>query len=388
MTDTDHRIALFLPNLGGGGAERVMLNLACGFVEQGYPTDLVLSTADGEYLSELDERVRLVDLGASRVVTSLPAFVRYLVRERPAAVLSTQAHSNVVALLGAAWPGVHTRVVVRDTESPVGATPRRKTLNARVAAWFARLLYRKADAIVAVCEDMKQQIADDRAVSADDVTVVYNPVRTTHIKARAAEPTGHPWFDDESVPIVLSIGRLDEQKDFPSLLTAFAKLRASHPARLVILGEGELRAELEALAAELGIAEDVYLPGFVTNPYAYLSRASVFAMSSLWEGLPNVLLEALVLGTPIVSTDCETGPREILRHGRDGILVPISDPDALAEGLRKILSAGTPEPVSAESVARFDMASVVRQYAELMLPRQAGRAARGGTVEAGGSRLS
>lgn len=360
------RIALFVPNLGGGGAERVILNLACGFVEHGYPVDLILSSAEGEYLDELDSRVRLVDLRARRVATSLLALINYLRTERPSVMLSTQGHANLIALIAGSFPGVDTRIIVRDTESPVGASARQQTLWTRFIGLLARFWYSKAYSIVAVCGDIKQQIARERSVPLDKISVIYNPVRVENISQRAREPAGHEWLDSPTAPVLLSVGRLDKQKDFASLIRAFEIIRRDIDAKLLILGEGPLRGELTNLVECLGVNDDVDLPGFVTNPYAYLSRADIFVLSSLWEGLPNVMLEALALGTPIVATDCETGPREILRGGKDGILVPVEDPAALAEGIRRSLMTNERPPIASKSLQRFEFSCVIDQYLDLM----------------------
>ena len=366
--NTSERIALFLPHLGGGGAERVMLNLACGFVEQGYSVDMVLSSADGEYLHELDPRVQLVDLGARRVATSLPALIKYLRKRRPSAMLSTQSHANVIALIAGSFPGVETRLIVRDTESPVGASARRRTLWMRLIGLLARIWYPKADCIIAVCGDLKQQIANERSVPLEKISVIYNPIRFDRILERAREPAGHKWLDKPTATVLVSIGRLDEQKDFTSLIRAFQIVRGEMDAKLVIVGEGPLRRQLTDLADSLGLSDDIDFPGFVSNPYAYLSRADAFILSSLWEGLPNALLEALAVGTPIVATDCETGPREILRGGQDGILVPKGDPVALAEGIRMSLMTSKRAPAASKSLQRFEFRSVIEQYLALLCP--------------------
>ncbi len=169
--------------------------------------------------------------------------------------------------------------------------------------------------------------------------------------------------------MIISIGRFQKEKDFPTLINAFAKLRERIDARLVILGDGDERENLESLVKQLGLSAAVDMPGFVENPYSYLSRASIFVLSSVSEGLPNALLEALALKVPIVSTDCVTGPREILREGKDGILVPVRDPVALANSME--LQIRSPKEIQDWdlSVKRFELKSVTRQYLRAMIPR-------------------
>lgn len=364
------KVALFMPSLSGGGAERVMLNLAAGFASCECDVDLVLASASGAYIDQVDPRVTVVDLGARRVAASLPRLIRYLRRERPAAMLVTHVHANVIALVAKSLSGVDVRLVVRDTESPVEAARRRRTTWNSLIAILARRYYRYADAVVSVCLALREQIATARSISSQKISVIYNPVRVDALTALAAMPAGHAWLDNSDIRTILAIGRLDEQKDFESLIRAFGILRRDMDVKLVILGEGSRRSVLQKLIGTLGLENDVDLPGFAPNPYAFLGKADLFALSSLWEGLPNVLIEALALGTPIVSTDCETGPREILRNGRDGKLVPVADPAAMAVAMREALQNQTRRMPAAESLRRFEFLPVVHQYLDLLLPQE------------------
>jgi len=183
---------------------------------------------------------------------------------------------------------------------------------------------------------------------------------------KAQAPLDHPWFRPGQPPLLLAVGRLQMQKDYPTLIRAFAQVRQSRRARLLILGEGKERLMLEALIKKLGLEEDVSLPGFVMNPYAYMARASLFVLSSRWEGLPTVLIEALCCGTPVVSTDCPSGPREILRDGQYGQLVPVAQADALAKAIETTLADKAPNPPS-ESWQPYELEVVVSQYTKLLL---------------------
>lgn len=364
------RIALFSPSLAGGGAERVMMNLARGFVDRGNSVDLVLSSAKGEYLEQIDSRVRLVDLRARRVATSLPALIKYLRTQKPSALLSTQGHANVIALIAGSFPGIATRIIVRDTYSIAGASDRiDESFSASIKNWLTRHFYAKAHGVVAVCEDLKSEIAQTTKVPSEKITVIYNPIAIDDISQRMGEPSGHDWLDCPSRKVILSIGRLERQKDFFTLIRAFSIVRQNIDARLLILGEGGLRTQLTDLVRSLKLDDYVDFPGFVANPYSYISRADTFVLSSLCEGLPNVLLEALAIGTPIVATDCKTGPREILRGGEDGILVPLQDPLALAKGIITSLTNKTRAQPAPESLQRFEFQHVIDQYLNLLHPQ-------------------
>jgi glycosyltransferase involved in cell wall biosynthesis len=198
----------------------------------------------------------------------------------------------------------------------------------------------------------------------EKIKVIYNPVITPELFAKAEEPLDHPWFRPGEPPVVLGVGRLTQAKDFPTLIRAFALVRKERPARLMILGEGEERPKLEALVRELGLEEDVALPGFVGNPYKYIARAGVFVLSSAWEGLPTTLVEALALGTPVVSTNCKSGPEEILEEGRWGRLVPVGNIEELAKAIGESLSM--PRLLNGGALDRFRVDIVVDRYLEVM----------------------
>jgi glycosyltransferase involved in cell wall biosynthesis len=198
------------------------------------------------------------------------------------------------------------------------------------------------------------------------IQVIYNPIVTPDLQAKAKAPLEHPWFRSGEPPVILAAGRLTAQKDYSMLIRAFARVRQVRPARLMILGEGEDRPILEELARQLGVEQDVSLPGFVMNPYPYMAHAALFVLSSRWEGLPTVLVEALYCGAPLIATDCPSGPREILRDGQYGQLVPVGDDIFLARAIETTLDSSTPH-FSRESWHLFELESVVHQYVSTLL---------------------
>jgi len=361
------RVALYLPSLRGGGAERVMVNLARGFAERGLKVDLVLARAEGPYLAEVPSDVRVVDLKASRVLASLPGLVRYLRRERPLALLSTLDHANIVALWAKRLSGSQTRIVVRVASTITFSSNNASSARGRLMPWFIRYFYSRADGIVAISKGVAQDLSRNLGVPAERITVIYNPVVTPELFDRAKEPVEHPWFAPGQPPVILGVGRLTKAKDFPTLIRAFALVRRQRPARLMILGEGEERPRLEALVKELGLEEDVALPGFIDNPYAYMSRAGVFVLSSAWEGFGNVLVEAMACGCPVVSTDCPSGPAEILENGKYGPLVPVGDVDGLANSIVRLFDDTWSNTTLLVSRAReFSLFEITKQYLEVM----------------------
>ena len=229
--------------------------------------------------------------------------------------------------------GATTRVAVSVHTTLSEAVPNVGNLRGRLVRYCVQLFYPLAYAVVAVSQGVAEDLICTTRIPESKVRVIYNPVVTPELFVRASEPLDHPWFIPGEPPVVLGVGSLRGAKDFATLIRAFALLRKEYPARLIILGEGQERPQLEALVRELGIEEDVILPGFDENPYNYMKQARVFVLSSQREGLPTVLIEAMALGTPVVSTDCPNGPREILEGGKWGTLVPRGNPEELAKAI-------------------------------------------------------
>lgn len=363
-TQPQKRIAFYMPSLAGGGAQRVFLHLARGFAERGYEVHLVLARAQGPYLPQVPPSVRMIDLGASRVLASLPGLVRYLRDEQPYALLSALDHANAVAVCARKVARVPTRVIVTVHSTPSQVVANARTLRMRLMPLWTRFFYRWADRVVAVSQGVAHELVHYVGVSPEKVKVIYNPIVTPELFEKAEEPLDHPWFRDSEPPVILGVGRLTKPKDFPTLIRAFALVRQQRPVRLMILGEGEERPELERLIRELGLEEDVALPGFVQNPYPYMKRAAVFVLSSRWEGLPTVLVEAMAIGTPVVATDCPSGPREILQDRQWGCLAPVGDSASLAECI--LYTLNHPRRVPETILERFLLQAVLEEYHSLV----------------------
>lgn len=361
-----NRIAVFVSFSGQGGVERMILNLCGGFVQAGFPVDLVIVRARSAHFDEPPDQVRVIDLASRHTLTSLPALVRYLKKERPIALLAAKDRAIKVAVLARALSRVPVRLVGRIGTTVSAALAGRGAW--RLAVWRAgmRLFYPGADLIVAVSQGVADDVMHLARLPPERVRVVRNPVWTPRLERLARETPAHPWFADRSVPVVLGAGRLTRQKDFPTLIRAFATVRAQRPCRLMILGDGNERDELWVLAKQLGVAEDMALPGFQTNPYGYVARASLFVLSSAWEGSPNVLTEALALGVPVVSTDCPSGAREILASGRYGKLVAVGDADALAQAMIETLAHPLPRETLMEAARPYSLDASTRGYMQAL----------------------
>lgn len=329
------RVALFVPTMHCGGAERMMLNLLRGMQQQGIPLDLLLSRAEGALLRELPHDVRVVDFRAPRVRQSLARLAGYLRTEQPYALFSRMSHANVTALAARKLSGTQVKIGVIEacnfSAQPATFALRRLLLPAM------RWLYPSADAVIAVSNGVARDLERLVRMRAGRVQTIYNPVVDERLPALASAPAPHRWLE-EHVPVVLGVGRLALQKDFATLIRAFARVRQQRAARLLIFGEGEERRALEELVRSLRLGADVCLPGVCANPLAAMSRASLFVLSSRFEGLPNVLIEALACGCPAISTDCPSGPEEILERGRYGALVPVGDSVRLAGAMLAALA--------------------------------------------------
>lgn len=358
-------IALVTSSMEGGGAQRAVAKLASGLVARGYAVDLVLAHARGPYLSELPPQVRVVDLRARRLATAVVPLARYLRRSRPTTVFAALDYVNIVTVLARALARVDVPLVVSERNTLSEAVAHSASRRTR---WMPRLIrwtYPRADAVVAVSRGVADDLIALCGLPADRVHVMNNPVVTPQVMQMRRQAVDHPWLDKRDLPVVLAVGRLTAQKDFEMLIEAFAGLRRSREARLVIIGEGPLRCTLEQQLTRLGISEDVSLPGFSANPYPAMAAADVFALSSRWEGSPGALIEAMSSGTRVVATDCRSGPRELLADGRYGRLVPVGDARAMERALGQALD-GEVDPPPPESWSMYEQETVIDAYETLL----------------------
>ena len=359
------KLALFLPDLCSGGAERISVHLANGLVQRGREVDMVLIRAEGEFLGDLQPAVRVVDLGGGRVAGAVPRLAAYLRSARPAVLLSALDYVNVGAILARGLSRTKTPVVatVHVTRSMDEAAKR--GFKEAVLRGAIRWCYRRAEAIVCVSQGVADDLVRVTGVSPEKVRVIYNPVIVPRMLELAVEPVSHPWFATGEPGVILAVGSLAPPKDYATLLRAFAIVRKTQAVRLMILGEGPLRAPLEGLVEQLGLRSCVALPGFSANPYAYMARAALYVLSSAWEALPTVLIEALAVGAKVVATDCRNGPREVLHGGRYGRLTPVGDAAALAGAMCEALS----EPrraIPAEVLGPYGLDFAVDRYCEMI----------------------
>lgn len=366
MSETRPDIAIHLHCFFNGGIEQVTTNLIRSFIDRGLKVDLVLNFPGLLFLWQTPPELRVIDLKAQPIYKRLPNLVRYLRQEQPKVLLSANHYANEVALLAKRISGVSTKVVV--TEQTTLSREAKNTSPLRFRHWAplaAKLIYPSADSIITVSQGVTEDLVNITGLPKSRFQIIYNPVVTPEQLKKAKEPVDHPWFAPGELPVVIGAGRLEKQKNFANLITAFAKARKVRPARLVIFGDGSLRSQLQELIHELGLDNDVEMPGFVENIDAYLSKSAVFVLSSDWEGLPTILIQALAVGTPVVSTDCPSGPSEILDNGKYGEIVRVNDSEALAEKILNVLS-GKSKPVDSAWLSQFTLENVCSKYLDLL----------------------
>ncbi len=375
MNDSPHTattapsIALFLPTTRGGGAERNFLRLAGGLRDRGYDVTVVVADTRGPNRTWVPDGVELVDLRMWLLPLSLFPLARFLRRRRPDVLLSALNGANVVALAARmlARTAVPMVVTERNTLSQWRADAR--TIRRRwIIPWLVRRLYPRAERVVGVSQGVADDLAEFTGIERARIDAIPNPVVDEQLAERAAGQAQ----DAEVVadgPVVVSVGRLVPHKDHPTLLRAFAKTRGEIPgAQLVVLGDGPARRSIERQVSELGLDDAVHLLGFLDNPYAWMARSQVLAMSSRYEGLPTVIIEALACGARVVATDCPSGSAEILEHGRWGWLVDIGDVDGFATALTAALRAGRWPAPPDEALDRYRPDAVLDAYEQLIAP--------------------
>lgn len=333
------RVAIYMPTLGGGGAERGMANLANGLCERGIETDLVLCRREGSYLADAHPDISIHALGGGRIIRSLLPLARYLKEREPDVLISALPSTIVVGRMALWLAGVSTAFIgsVQNTTGRIVEDPSTSWKKRFILEVFRRVLP-TLDHVSGVSKGVARDT--ERFAGLSCVSVVHNPVVTEATLEKAEREVPHPWLSDEALDVILAVGRLHPQKNYPLLLDAVARLSTERPnVRLIILGTGEQEAEIRKRIVENGIEDRVCLHGYTDNPFAFYAHADVFALSSDWEGLPTVLIEAIACGCPPVSTDCPSGPEEILRGGAIGELVPVGDLDAFTAGLERTLDA-------------------------------------------------
>ena len=313
------KVCLFVPSFSGGGAEKVMVTVANYLTTLGIKIDFVIFKNQGPFRELINEKVNIIDLKASRVLFGIFKLARYLNQTKPQICLSAMRHSNI-AILAAKYLSFSTMPIIISEHNDPSILRKRK--NGIFLRSFMNLLYPFADQIVAVSKGVAEQLHDMLAIEPMKISVIYNPVITSEIYLKSEEDIDLSYFAGKK--LIIAAGRLTDQKDYSTLLKAFSIVRDKiKNCNLIILGEGDQQSQLIELARKLGIESHTFFKGFVDNPFKWMKNADIFVLSSKFEGLGNVIIEALACSTQVISTDCPSGPKEILKDGEYGDLVPV-----------------------------------------------------------------
>ena len=357
-----NRIACFFSTSGHSGVDRAVQHLIPELSARGYEVDLLHIHRHGPYLKSIPEGVRVIDLGTSSTYSSLFPLIRYLRRERPVVLLSDKDRVNRTAMLARYLSGAKPRQVLRYG-STVSIDLTSKGMFER---WLQRTsmgkLYPYADCVIVPSAGAADDMAAYTGLAREHIQVVPSPAIPDEAFNREFERPHHPWFQTGQPAVILGVGELGMRKDFATLIRAFARVRRQRECRLMILGEGKLKAELERLAESLGVADDVALPGFKSNPYDYMAHADLFALTSLWEGMAVALIEALGMGTPVVSVDCPSGSSEILQDGKYGPLVAVQDHKSLSQAIMDTLDNPLPKKMLQEAAKPYAVSAATTAY--------------------------
>jgi glycosyltransferase involved in cell wall biosynthesis len=364
-------VALYVPHLDVGGIQIVCLRLAKGFTRAGLKVWLVVHDRNGAMVPEVPSDVDLVDLKATRHLAAAWPLRRFLCEQRPQILLSPFPHCNVIATVAQRLAGSPTRLVLSEHVPVDHALAQFNVWHRILLQGLMGGLYRRADAVVAVSEGVRDTLVR-LGVPSSHIRILLNPVLDETFETASRQPVDHPWFQDPTGPIVIGIGRLSIEKDFGTLIRAFERLRRSIPARLVIVGPGDQEARLKALVAELGLAEDVWLTGYLANPSALISKSNVLVSSSRYEGSSLVIVEALGCGCPVVATNT-VGADAVLQNGLYGRMVPIGDAEAMAEAIAVTLTTPHDPFPGLQRAANFSVEQSVGAYLSLFSELWKGR---------------
>jgi glycosyltransferase involved in cell wall biosynthesis len=359
-------IAIFVTFSGQGGVERVVNLLSRGFLERGVQVDLLAPRITGEHMENIPTGVNVIPLRTRHTYFALLPLARYLRREKPDALLAVKHRGIVTAVLAGIFACFRGRIV-GNIHTTVSAGLAYSNILKRITYLSEmRVFYPLAHSIIGVSRGVADDIKDITELVDERIKTIHDPVVAPEIFEQGGQPLDHPWFSEEKIPVILGIGRLTKQKDFHTLIKAFTEVREIRQCRLVILGDGADLDSLRSLAREKGVEDDIDFPGFQKNPYAYLSRANLFVLSSRWEGFGMVLVEAMAFGIPVVSTDCPSGPREILVDGRYGPLVPVEDYKALAEAIIHSLDNPVPSSILKEAAENYTIDRISERYLKIL----------------------
>ncbi|MGP4105990.1 glycosyltransferase [Virgibacillus sp. L01] len=361
------KVAFFIPSLNFGGIEANTIRLATAFSKNGYDVDLIVGRAQGGYIDRIPSNINIIDFKRDKVYKTIPQLNKYMRSAKPDAVISGGEAPNITLIIAKMLTlKVNTKIIVSIRTHLTTELRRTRIFNKKVLKYLGKILYHFADEVVAVSKGVAEDASLIFGLDKEKVKVIYNPIVDGGIAHNSNKQLSHPWLNDKKVPVLLGAGRLVPQKNFALLVKAFSIVCRLVDVKLVIVGEGPEKDNLERAISDLELNGQVDLVGYQPNPYVYMKRSDVFVLSSDWEGFGNVIVEAMACGLKIVSTNCPSGPSEILDHGNYGYLVDTNNPELLADAILQALEESFNSEVNISRANHFSVKNAMTQYKHLI----------------------
>lgn len=358
------KIAFILASFNVGGVEKNTLRLAKAMLDKGYEVDLLVIRNEGIYKSNVDSRINVICLNKNSALRSIRSIAKYLKHTQPAALISAKDYINLVVLISKLLVNVGTKIIISVRTNLTTELKHMTLLNRVIMTVMIKLLYPFADYIVTVSKGVAKDLRKILKIKNENIKVIYNPIVDNEITEKLNQKLDVSKYGNSK--IVVSVGRLEVQKDYPTLIKAFKFVLNEVNSFLLILGEGKEREKIENLIEKLGLNDNVELIGNTDNPYMYMAASDLLVLSSKWEGFGNVIAEALAVGTPVVSTDCPSGPSEILDGGEYGILVPTENPEELAKGILNAFKKDWDKNELIQRSKEFTVEKAAQKYSDLI----------------------
>lgn len=360
MKSKKRHVVFFIPSLAVGGAEKVFVTLANGFIEKGWKVDFLTLDSELKLRDDLSAKISFSVLPAKRVMFCLPSLIKYLNNTSADIIISALQPSNFVISLAHLFSSTRSKLILTEHSNSSMQLLAMGPVNRIIVKFGIKWSYTRSCKVIAVSAGVKRCLNEKYNIRSSKISVVHNPANIPMVRKYGLKPVGEPWFNQTKIPIGVSVGRLIPAKNIDLLIDAVAVALSIKPFYLAIIGDGELRCNLERKVADLGLEQNIKFLGYKSNPFAYMARSNLLVVSSVREGFSNVIVESLALGIPVVSTNCNSGPVEILEDGKWGVLVPVGDVQSLAQEILKVLN----DPPSFCNLRAYDFSHdrVVQNY--------------------------